>query len=279
MFQIATFGLGAVSDTGDMCYMDGTLVMARFSPNVIRMYQEKTGRVLREWTSCPRSHRSTSLVALQTGQENLFLQGCPTCRVIRGYKITKEATKVLYHNISPSLMCLGPDGTILVFKKELQRVKQLRYAGGLLHTVSQFSLELEDVTGLCFSGHYGILVVVHGDRKTITGLHLMTGEVAWRRANIPNGFASQPVICINDIAALPDGRIFFVADYKKMFILDPKCGASLSTTSDFGNLGVIWTIATCRSGDQQKLAIQHGTPEHTKITSYEIPFQLPRATK
>ena len=48
MFQIATFGLGAVSDTGDMCYMDGTLVMARFSPNVIRMYQEKTGRVLRE---------------------------------------------------------------------------------------------------------------------------------------------------------------------------------------------------------------------------------------
>ena len=269
MFQVASFGVGAVNDTGDMCYVDGALVMARFSPDVIRVHQEKTGRVLREWTSCPRSHRSTSLVALRIGQEHFFLQGCPTCQVIRGYKITKATNKVLCQNIAPSLMCLGPESTILVLENELKCVKKLRYSGGQLQITRQFSLGLDDITGLCFSNHNGIVVVIHGDRKRITGLHLATGAVAWQRTRIPYNSPSQPVICINDIAALPDGRIFFVANYKRIFVLDPKDGASLYTTY-LDNFGLIWTIATCRSGNQQKLAVQYGPPERTNITYCEI---------
>ena len=127
-------------------------------------------------------------------------------------------------------MCLGPESTILVLDNEFKCVKQLRYSGGQLQIIRQFSLGQDDITGLCFSNHHGIVVVIHGDRKRVTGIHLTTGAVAWQCTRIPYNSPSQPVICINDIAALPDGRIFFVANYKRIFVLDPKDGTSLQTT-------------------------------------------------
>ena len=157
-----------------------------------------------------------SRIEFEIQGKQYLLESCTICEMIRGYEILQAQGKILYQEISPSATCKGPDGTILVFETTKRSLKELRYCDGQLVLGKQFSVEHADVHSLCFSKFDGIVIMLAGDRKTLTGFHFPTGQVAWQHSEIQLGSSLQ----------VPDERIC-VLTHKETFALNPVDGTIL----------------------------------------------------
>ena len=242
----------------------------RENKNYETLVCDETGRLRKEWKPC---HMLPTMMALKIHGKEYLLEGCITCEVIRGYEFPHTKSKILCRHISPKVMCKGPENTVLVFEEVKKAIKQLRFCGGKLLEIQQFSAELEDVRGMCFSDKLGLAVLLHDDGKTITGINFASKKLAWQHTEIHFGFSSKcPNIC--DILMLPDGRLF-VFTCKASFAMDPMDGSFLHKLIDLKDPGLIWTVTTCQSDKEQKLVIAHEIDTH--ISVFKIPFQPPEA--
>ena len=72
------------------------------------------------------------------GKEYL-LEGCRDCKVIRGYESpeTSPSHKTLCKDVVPSLLCKGPNSTVLVLE-ETKSIKQFRFSKGNLNLANKF---------------------------------------------------------------------------------------------------------------------------------------------
>ena len=251
-----------------MCYANNKLVVIGHpcgKPTYKTKVYDGTGSLLKEWNPC---HTFPCMMEFEVHGKDYLLEGCRICRVIRGYEFPSVMPSVLSEQISPSCMCAGPDGTVLVFDSNLVQngIKQLRYYKGQLHLERELSPELEDIRTLCYSKKHGIAIAFRHDRKAITGIDLVTGNVLWQHVEIPFGSSPQFLNDFRDIFTLPDGRVC-IFSYTDIFTLDPVNGIILNK---FLNLdSYIWTTATCENFNQPFLAIAYDT----KIFVYKIRFQ------
>ena len=136
-------------------------------------------------------------------------------------------------------------------------IKQLRYSEDKFHLVDQFSFDLENIDNMCYYERYGIVIVLHRDWRTLTGIMLATGQVVWKHTEVqyrnpPN--VSDPVTLdyFQDVLTIPDGRIC-VLNLWKLFVLDAKDGTIRYELLDVTGSGSIWKIATRTNGFQQKI--------------------------
>ena len=113
------------------------------------------------------------------------------CEIIRSYVYFLSKSKVLCSRVSPKSMCKGPNGTILVFDRIQKNIKQLHFSQGQLHLAEQFSAELKEVCGLCYSDKLGLAILLHCDGKAITGISLATGKIALQHTEIRLGSSPQ----------------------------------------------------------------------------------------
>ena len=126
MTFISQFNIDEVRHYGQMCYVNGNLVMSGVALDTIRVYYEETGSVLHEWNSC---HVSPCLMVFEIERKEYLLEGCAHCKVIRGYEAPETSSnyRTLYEDIVPSVMCQGPMSTVLVLE-EKKSIKQLRFS-------------------------------------------------------------------------------------------------------------------------------------------------------
>ena len=247
-----------------MCFLGRNLVMHAFHGErgtyETKMYDE-TGHLLQEWEPC---HVSPSMTEFELQGQQYLLEGCTICRVIRKYEFPQNESKIICRHIFPSLMCKGPNGTVFVFDDVQNSIKRLDYRDGRLHFTDKFSSEIVDIRGLCFSDKLGFVMLLHSDRKTITGVDMVTGKVA-----IQFSSSSEVQFDFKDIfLTLPDGRVFVFMS-NEIFTLDPTDGTILRKLLELNEPGTIWAAATSQNGNHQKLAIA----QMNRISIYEIPFQ------
>ena len=196
--------------------------------------------------------------------------------MIRGYDLQEGigTHKVLLNGIRPSHINKWTNrDAIVVFEEELQSLNLLRYSADQFHIVRRnFPVRLHGIAEICYS-KCPFVMFLHDNKKTVSAIVPETSQIAWQYSQTGSFF--------NDIATLPDGQVSVVVDYKKLCVLDPKNGTILHTLpgSEQLKLGVIYTVATCYSNNQQKLAIQHGKPEDTRISCYKVKSTLPPRAK
>ena len=230
-----------------------------------KVYDE-TGKLVKEWEPC---HALSSMIGFEIHGKEYLLEGCTVCETIRGYQFSLTKCKILRSHVSPKSMCKRPDGTILVFDRIQKDIKQLSFSRAQLHLAAQFSAQLEDVCGLCYSDKLGLAILLHSDGKAVTGINLATGKIAWQHTEIRLG--SSPLgFTPYDVVMLPDGMVCAFS-YKEIFALDPTNGTILYQLLDLKDKNITWAVATCEKGNQQKLAIAHAT----ELSIYEIPSRAP----
>ena len=267
MTFISQFTIGEVKYPSQMCYVNGNIVICGFTPKTIRLYHEETGKPLQEWNTC---HIFPYLMVFEIEGIEQLLEGCTTCKVIRGYESneTSSSRKILYEDIVPSAMCQGPNNTVLVLEKK-SSIKQLRYSEGCFNLVHKFSYEFATVSNMCYCEKYGNVVLVHNNQTTLTGVALATGEVVWKHTEIQFGSPPKVLNQLKDVLTIPDGRICISA-LGELFVLDSKDGSIKYKLFCLEGHGCIWCIATCKNGYQQRLAFHHGGVEQTSISLYNI---------
>ena len=271
--SISRFYTGGTYRPANMCFINNNLVMHvhhREKKNYTTLVCDEKGHVWREWEPC---HMLPTMMAFQIHGKEHILEGCMACEVIRGYEFPHTESKILCTHISPKVMCLGPEGTVLVFEEVKQAIKQLSYGSRKFLHIQKFSAELQDVRGMCFSDKLNLVFLLHDTGKTITGINFASKKFVWQQTEIQFGSSSNcPNLC--DILMLPDGRLF-VFTCKSSFAIDPMDGSFLHKLIDLKDPGLIWTVATSQNGKKQKLAIAHEIDTH--ISMFRIPFQPPES--
>ena len=276
---VSEFSIGEIFHLSRLCYIDNFFVTSKAYTctgafnDEIRVYHEKAGNISKAWKRC---HVSSSLIPFETRGKPYLLEGCPICHMIRGYNIPEFDCTVFCEHVNPRVMCMGPEGTIFVFQREQMSIIQFHYHRRKFQCGALCLKGLKDAAGMCFSERYGIIVVLYSDMKTIAGVRLATRQVAWTHTEMKFGSPSQTLDIIKDVSSLPDGRVC-VFHHKKIFALDPRDRTILYTLLKFDVLGIIWTIATCYTNNEQKLAVQFGPSKQTQILLFRIPFQSPEA--
>ena len=268
MTTLSQFNISGVEFLSEMCYLNGNIVMAGFTPETIRVYHEKNGSVLNEWKSC---HRLPRLMGFEVEGKEYLLESCTFCRVIRGYESpeTSSSCKIFYeHTEHIAMMCKGPTGTLLLVEKK--SIKQLRYSEEKFHLASEFSIKLEEVQDVCYYEKYGIVVVLHEDRETLTGVVLATGQTAWR-TKIHYGSPAKFLAHLKNVLIIPDGRVC-IFNSRKLVVMDPKNGTIMYELLDFTNSGNIRKIVARTNGFQQIFAVHHrkGPLEETEISIFYL---------
>ena len=263
MSFISQFDIGEMKYTSGMCYINGNLVMR--TAKTIRVYHEESGNILNEWKRCHWSH----LMAFKLHRKEYLLEGCVDCKLIRGYESpeTSSSYKIFKEDVTPNAMCKGPKGTILVLEEH--SIKQLSFSDGQFNLKNTFSFKLENIKNTCYCEKYGIVVVLHTDRKSLTGVRLATGEVVWKCTEITFGSPAKILLCFQDILTIPDGRIC-TFHFDKLFVLDPKNGTIRHELFSCEGPGCIWNVATRNNGFQQRFAIKHGILEQTQISVHYL---------
>ena len=268
MTFISQFTVGEVKYPSQMCYVNDNLVTDRVTPETIRVYHEGTGSVLNEWNTC---HIFPCLMEFQIEGKEHLLVGCMHCKVIRGYESpeTSSSYKTLHRDIVPYVMCQGPNNTVLVLD-EKNFIKQFRFSEGYLNLAYKLSLELESFENMCYCEKNGIIVAVHQNRKTVTGVALATGEVVWKHTEIKFGSPAKDLDYFRDVFTILGGRIC-ISSLRELFVLDSKDGSIKYELFCLEGRGCISSIATCNNGFQQRFAIQHGEPfEVEQISVYYL---------
>ena len=259
--------IGDGSYNGDMCYINHNLAVSGLKSK-IKVFDEETGSVLHEWKSC---HIAICLMAFESDGKEYLLEGCTLCEVIRGYELTETTHnfKTFCENVIPDVMCKGPDSTILVLENN-KSVKQLRFSEGKFHP-GEFSFESNDVRDITFSGRHNIVLLLHQDKKNLTGIHIQTREVLLNSELQfhPLRRASEGIF---NIFTLADGRVCIVT-VLKTFVIDPRTGTvkyQLYSKSHSPE-GLLWTIASCYNGNQQRLSAKSSFREmNHRISVFNI---------
>ena len=261
---VSQFSLDKDEYSREMCYVNGNLVIG-FAAHIIKVYQGETGSVLYKWKWC---HSTPRLMQFEAEGKEYLLEACTTCCEIRGYEFPMSScsNKTFFEHIFPSVMCKGSDGTILVFDRN-NVIKHLRFSGEQFHLVDTFSFELEHVNKMCYCEKYGIVVVLHTDRKSLTGVMLATGQVAWKKADIK--FGSTVLDSFKDVLTIPDGRVCII-DLWSLFVLDPKDGTFMYKLFDIKGSGWIWKFATGNSGFHQRFVIENGELREKQLSVYNL---------
>ena len=249
----------------NLCYIKDNLVAAMHILRQItckaKVYDE-TSNTVKEWAPC---HALCSMMEF----EKYLLVGCTICEMILGYEFPEFQKRIFREGISPNAMCKGPDGTILVFDNTQKSLNQLRFYDGQFFLAKEFSVERVDVHSLCFSQNCDFVIALHFDRKTLTGFHFPSGQIAWRHTEIQLGSLPQVLTGFQSILVLPDGRVCIFTEME-IFVLNPVDGTILSTLHHFQNPGTIIATTTCCNGHLQKL----GICTHPKTVSvYDVPFE------
>ena len=212
---------------------------------------------------------------MRVGKDHL-LEACQFYMIIQSYEIPEirlhgrtilpknKCPSILPKNNCPSIFSEGPDSTILAFDKKQKSILQFRYSRAQFHLADEFSVAFEDILSMCFSGHCGIVTVLYSDRKTMTGVSLARGQVAWKKSGTPTYNLDH----LENVFTFPDGRVG-VFNYRHLYALDPKDGTVLHVLFYLHGPGTIWAMASCYSENQQKLVIHNGTPEQTQISVYQ----------
>ena len=192
--------------------------------------------------------------------------------MIRRYDFSTMECNIVCERISPSVMCLGPGSTILVFDDHLWAIYQLEYLHGAFYFINQWTLGPEGVVRMCCSKKCHILIVLHVDKLGLTGMHLETGQVAWQQNDLQSNSQKQLTSGTSgEIASLPDGTFCFL-NGTEILVLDSLTGSIMYTLFDLRDLeGPIWTMAATSDDKQQTFAIQHGKVDEIQITTYSAP--------
>ena len=253
-----------------MCYVNGNLVVSGVTLDTIRVYHEETGNLLNEWKSCRVFPR---LMGFEVEGKEYLLEGCIGCGAIHAYQFPETSSnyKTFCEHISPSVMCKGPAGTILV--RECQKsIKQLRFSAGKFHPVHEFSFELVNVRNMCFCEKYGIVAMMnsdHSDRNTLTGVMLSTGQIVWKHTEIKFGSPMKTLEYSKEVFTMVDGRICLF-NLHKLFVLEPKDGTVKYEIHDSTSSGWIENIATRYNGNQQRFVITFTSEKETRISVYYL---------
>ena len=260
-----------------LCYVKDNLVIPLYlSGKAIyktTVYDE-TGKLVKEWEPC----RFPSMMRFQIDGNEFLLHGCVICKMIHGYKFPEIKSKILCRGISPSTMCKGPDGTILVFDNVDKFLKQMRYCNGQFLVEKELNIPLfdswEDFHSLCFTEKCDHVIALHYDRKYLTGFHFPSGQVAWQHRQIQSGSPSQFLTGFRSILVLPDGRVC-ISTHQEVFALNPVNGTFLYTLHRYHIPIFIRAVAASSNGNQQKLAI---CTFPMKVSVYDVPLGPPEIT-
>ena len=272
MTFLSKFTIGEVQYPSQMCYVNGNLVMYGVNPETIRVYYEETGIILNEWNSC---HIFPCLMAFQIDGKEYLLVGCMYCKVICGYQSPETTSSNntllhLYKDIVPSVMCQGPNNTVLVFEEE-NSIKQLRFSEGHFDLARAFRISVQNIMNMCYCEESGIVVMVHNDRKTLTGVALASGEVVWKHTEIQFGSPAEVLNGFKDVFTIPDGRICII-NLRELLVLDSKDGSIKDKLFHLEGTECIWSIAICNNGFHQRFAFHHGGLDQTQISLCKFTF-------
>ena len=267
MTFISQFNIDEVRHYGQMCYVNSNLVMSGVALDTIRVYHEETSNLLNEWKSC---HVIPCLMVFEMEGKEYLLEGCKLCKVIRGYESPEISSnyKTLYEDAVPSVMCQGPMSTVLVLE-EINSIKQLLFSEGRFNLVNEFPNELENIRIMCYCEKNEIVVALHKNQKTLTGIALATGEVVWKHTEIQFGSPTKVSDYCYGVFIISNERIC-IFNLRELFVLDPKDGTIKTKIFSFEGSGWIWNIATRNNGLQQIFAFQHGSSEQTEISLCKI---------
>ena len=267
MTLVSEFSLGELKYLTEMCYVNGNLVVSGVTLDTIRVYHEETGNLLNEWKSCQVFPR---LMGFEVEGKEYLLEGCTGCGAIHAYQFPETSSnyKTFCEHISPSAMCKGPTGTILV--RECQKsIKQLRFSAGKFHLVHECSFELENVRNMCYCEKYGIVVMMQSDRSTLTGVMLSTGHIVWKHTEYKFGSPPRILEYSKEVFTMVDGRISLF-NLHKLFVLEPKDGAIKYEIHDSTGSGWIGNITTRNNGHQLRFAIRITSGKQTRVSVYYL---------
>ena len=271
MTEASCFTTGMAFTPRNMCLVNGNLVVSGFqigkSEDTTRMY-DQAGRLLGQREAC---HPFVSLMALQFHEQEIILEGCTSCKMIYTYKITENERTVVCEQISPKIMSVGLDGSILIFDEEEKSIQQLHISDNKQFEIAkQFRNFPHGVAALCYSRNSKVITILHSDKKTLTGIDIDTGRTVWHCAGISRRSSDGTAREIQHICALPDGTVC-VFNYREILALSPTDGTILCSLLVLKDPGIIWAAATSLSttvNQAQKLAFAHDN----EISVYDFPL-------
>ena len=266
MVFLSQFNIGKWMYYGDMCYIEHSLVIRGFLSYTIKVFDEESGRVLDQWETC---HLGTCLLTYRIDTKTYLLEGCEYCEVIQGYILPEISCdcKTFCETIKPNVMCEGPKNSILVLENR-KSIRQLGFSGGKLHP-NEFSFDSDNVEDMGFSEKDGIVLLLHQDKKSLTGIHLQSRDVIWNSELQFSSLVESPGD-ISNIFTIADGRVCIVT-LRKVFVIDPEKGTVMYQLFEYNDEGFLWRIATCYNGHQQRLAVKSGSvKEEGKVSLYHL---------
>ena len=167
---------------------------------------------------------SPSLMVCETEGQGYLVEGCCVCDVAKSYEFHQfVSTDQTDGQITSGVMCMRSGKTVLVYNREQRSITELLHCEKQFQVGAQYFIGMGDVLGICYSTEYDVMIVLHRDRKTISGLHLGTGDVAWQHTNIRCGSSQQVINNIQDVFTLPDRRVCIFCD-NSLHALNPKDG-------------------------------------------------------
>ena len=265
---ISSFSISETTLPESICYINNKIItVGNCSKTItqpkIKIRDSDTGNLLKEWNTC---HAFLSLVPLKIQGKIYLLGACKTCRVIKGYDFALNTETFFTGNVTPSMVCPGPEDSILVLDEEKGFISQLRYSDGTCSVLCMFSVDPEYITGMCYSDMGGILAVLGGG--FLKGISLVTKEMLWQKVLCNFGPTS---LHFSEMISLPDGKICCVVDYEKLVVFNAADGAITDELFANGNLGRIWKVATYCGSEWNKMAVLHNAMDQTLITTYRLP--------
>ena len=230
------------------------------------MYHGETGSVLGEQKSCTHEyiHDVRTLLPYQTDGKEYLLEGCTGCTVIRVYECPLNSAPISHFQITPTLMCKGPRGTVLVLNETNKSITQLHSFAGKIQCCRSLFFDGTHASDMRYSDKYGHLIIMDDEFAT-KGLDLETAEVVWQQRKIESPYLACP-FCPFTGPTLPDGRICFLS-FDKLIIVDPKDGTVMLTPLEGVSPS---TRMICSTEDNQIVSVVEVWENDTRISCYEI---------
>ena len=232
-----TFSQGLPTDP--VCLLCGLPFDRSFvnSTYSITTYNEEAGYLVKWHTNCehylPHGLLKTYKVPGSGGEDHLA-EGCAICRVIRSYDPRTGKSKVVYKNVTPYMMCDGPENSFLVYDLKTRSLLQLETSNDdhkdNLKSTHKLMVDLVPFQGMCFSDLSRAAVFSNIYNKHVSAVNLETGHTMSQIIEfIHHGQRTQ--LEPKDICRAPNGWIY-VANGQNVLILDAFNGDLVRTMDD-----------------------------------------------
>ena len=230
------------------------------------MYHVETCSVLGEQKSC--THLLTEnvrhkLLPHRADGKQYLLESCTGCRVIRAHKIPINSAPISYEQITPKLMCKGPQDTVLVLDETNKSITQLFFFAGKIQCYRGLFFNRMHASEMWYSDKHGHLIIMDDEFAT-TGLKLETGEVIWQHRKCERPYSASPF-------TIPDERICSISS-EKLTVVDLKDG----TVNRIPVVGVSpsrWRICFREDRGDRVVAMAEFGPNNARISCCEIQIQ------